>query len=317
MTAGNADQTTSTEALAEGEYNASVVRIVCRRAGLLVMRVQPDEPMPSFRAGQYTVLGLGSWEPVYAGVPPETPFNPPHVIKRAYSVSCPLIDDSGALCCVNDLPWFEFLIALVPGSKPSQPALTPRLFALEPDARLFCGLHLTGRYVCDELPSDKNVVFLGTGTGEAPHNAMIAELLSRGHTGRITNVTCARYRSDLAYERAHRQLEEQYQHYRYLAMTTREPENVDRDRPGFVGRRYIQDLFLSGELEQFAGHPFEPATTHLFLCGSPEMIGAPKQGLAGHTTPASPRGMVGLLQQRGFTIDSVRRPGTIHFELYW
>ncbi len=38
---------------------------------------------------------------------------------------------------------------------------------------------------------------------------MLAELLSREHRGRIVSAVCVRYQSDLAYLRAHRELERQ------------------------------------------------------------------------------------------------------------
>ena len=41
------------------------------------------------------------------------------------------------------------------------------------------------------------MLFLATGTGEAPHNYMLWELLRRGHTGRILSACCVRYRRDL------------------------------------------------------------------------------------------------------------------------
>src|SRR5690606_8327700 len=120
------------------------------------------------------------------------------------------------------------------------------------------------------------VVLAATGTGEAPHNAMAAELLGTGHRGRIVVVTTARMRKDLAYLPTHRRLEAQFANYRYLALTTREPENIDPQAPGYCGKRYLQDYFASGALEQDAGITLDPRSTHVYLCGNPQMIGAPR-----------------------------------------
>src|SRR5690606_28492366 len=102
------------------------------------------------------------------------------------------------------------------------PALTPRLFTLKTGDRLFVGTKITGHYTLACVTPEQDVIFLATGTGEAPHNAMIAELFELGHTGKIINAVCVRQRSDLGYIAAHQELERQYQSYRYLPLTTRE-----------------------------------------------------------------------------------------------
>ena len=51
------------------------------------------------------------------------------------------------------------------------------LAAVEPRA--------TGHYTLAGIPAEANVAFFATGTGEAPHNAMIAELLAAGWPGEI------------------------------------------------------------------------------------------------------------------------------------
>ena len=60
--------------------------------------------------------------------------------------------------------------------------------------RLFLGEKITGHFTLDPVQPDDTVVFLATGTGEAPHNYMLWELLRRGHRGRILSACCVRYR---------------------------------------------------------------------------------------------------------------------------
>jgi ferredoxin--NADP+ reductase len=138
---------------------------------------------------------------------------------------------------------------------------------------------------------------------------MTAELLRRGHKGRIMNVVCVRYRADLAYTEQHAVLAERYPAYRYLALTTREPENEGN-------KMYIQDLVESGRLEEELGAPLDPFRTHVFLCGNPAMIGLPEWTEAGLVFPET-LGVCQQLHERGFTIDHGKTRGNVHFEEYW
>src|SRR4029079_14144671 len=148
--------------------------------------------------------------------------------------------------------WLEFYIVLVRETPDGRvPALTPRLFALQEGDRLQIGERVTGHYTLDPVRAGDTVVFLGTGTGEAPHNYMTWELLRRGHTVRILNACCVRYSRDLGYLHTHQALMGQYPNYTYLSLTTREA--------GSTRKVYIQDVITSGELEERLGSPLDPA----------------------------------------------------------
>jgi ferredoxin--NADP+ reductase len=95
--------------------------------------------------------------------------------------------------------------------------------------------------------------------------------------------------------------------YHYLPLPTRE-----RDTP----KQYLQDLISSGTLETDYGVTLDPATTHVFLCGNPLMIGLPETVDGRSTFPASV-GVVELLSERGFVLDQPGAPGNVHFEEYW
>jgi len=148
---------------------------------------------------------------------------------------------------------------------------------------------------------------LATGTGEAPHNAMVAELLQRGHRGPIVSAVSVRHWKDLAYRDKHQLLDRFHHNYHYLPLPTREP-----DTP----KRYLQDLISSGTLETDYGVTLDPATTHVFLCGNPLMIGLPETVDGPSTFPASV-GVVELFSKRGFVLDQPGAPGNVHFEEYW
>src|SRR5262249_31552010 len=156
---------------------------------------------------------LGYWEPRFPGCQEETikPELESKMVKRAYSIGCSVIDDEGRLFDMDSTNWLEFYIVLVRESdKPQAPALTPRLFLLKEGDRLFLGEKITGHYTLESVKPGDTVLFLGTGTGEAPHNYMLWELLKKGHTGRVLSACCVRYRRDLAYVSIHEELMRRY-----------------------------------------------------------------------------------------------------------
>lgn len=305
----------SIQALKAQHYQATLVSKRMVHDELAILRVKPDHPIMPHRAGQYTTLGLGAWEPRHPLSAPEnlTEEAVSRLIRRQYSLSHPLLNASGELI-QNPLTELEFYIVLVRGTETAEevPALTPRLFQLEEGARLFAGDKITGFYTLDSISPDETILFFSTGTGEAPNNYMLWELLHRGHTGRIISACCTRLARDLAYREVHEALMQKFPNYKYLALTTREPAQLSK--------RYLQDLVTSGELEHQLGHALQPEHTHVYLCGNPQMIGAPKvDKQTGVKTYPEPVGLVQLLEERGFRADSrlLKIKGNLHFEEYW
>ena len=219
-----------------------------------------------------------------------------------------MIDEAGELLPPHT-PDVEFYIVKVKPGQEEIPALTPRLFLKGEGDRLYMGRKFTGHYTLEGVEPDDNIVFLSTGTGEAPQNAMIAELLRREHKGRILDLVCVRYWSDLAYTEQHAVLVDRYPSYRYATITTREPENEGK-------KVYIQDLVASGRIEEELGAPLDPAQTHVFLCGNPAMIGLPKWTDEGPVFPET-LGVCQQLYEKGFTIDHRKDRGNVHYEEYW
>jgi ferredoxin--NADP+ reductase len=301
--------------LRRSKYNATVVHLNKVHSDLMILRVKPDFPRPPHRAGQYTTLGLGYWEPRHPGCQEEQlqPADEQRLARRAYSIGCSILDDNGELLDIERTDWLEFYIVLVRESEKGPPALTPRLFLLREGDRLFLSEKITGHFTLEPVQPGDTVLFLSTGTGEAPHNYMLWELLRRGHKGRILAACCVRYRRDLAYLAIHEQLMRRYPAYTYLSLTTREAETINQ-------KVYIQDLITSGELEQRLGQALDPARTHVFLCGNPKMIGVPeKDRETGATRYPSPRGVIEILEERGFKVDqpNIKFRGNIHYEEYW
>lgn len=297
-------------------YNGTVLSVAKAHSDLMIVRIKPDFPRPPHLPGQYCTLGLGNWEPRMPGCQEENlePKNEAKVVRRAYSIACSILDESGKLLNIAATDWLEFYIVLVRenvGGKP--PALTPRLFMLKAGDRLSIGEKITGHYTLESVKPDSNILFLSTGTGEAPHNYMSWQLLTNGHKGRILSACCVRYRRDLGYLQIHEELNRRYPNYKYLPLTTREAETLKH-------KVYIQDLITSGQMEEHLGEPLDPAKTHVFLCGNPKMIGVPiKDKETGERKYPEPTGVIEILEKRGFQVDNhaAKFAGNIHFEEYW
>ena len=305
--------------LREKHYNATITERIDTHSDLARFRIRPDFPIPPFEPGQYVALGLGNWEPRLEGTQEE--IVPPNKLRkltrRAYSISCPLIGTDGRVAPVDSVDYLEFYITLVRGSDSADkkpPVLTPRMFKLTVGDRIEVQKKITGNYTLQDVQPDDTILMLGTGTGEAPHNAMTAKLLRANHRGRVVNVTSVRRTTDLAYAAEQATLMKQFPQYRYLPFTTRDPENLDPSHPRYVGKQYLQDLFTSGQLAEAAGDELSASNTHVFLCGNPAMIGYAPPG----ANPPEKPGMLPILREAGFSDSSDSSgAGTIRFEKYW
>jgi len=296
-------------------YNATVTHLHKLHADLMVMRVKSNFPRPKYQSGQYCTLGLANFEPRAEGCQFEElkPDDLPKLMRRSYSIGSSIYSEGDAIRNPDDDDWLEFYIVLVRENPDGRvPALTPRLFALNVGDRLSVGEKIVGHFTLHNVKPTDNVVFLSTGTGEAPHNAMLADLLRTGHQGRILSACCVRFKQDLGYLETHQRLVKQFPNYQYLGLTTRE-----LTQPGKV---YIQDLIQSGELETYLGDTLDPARTHVFLCGNPKMIGIPaKDKETGEWKYPSTLGVIEILERQGFKADNptIKLEGNIHFEKYW
>lgn len=305
----------------KAKYNATVVSVVHLHSKLMRIRIQHDSGDVPHKAGQYATLGLGNWEARNDQQP--TSFAQglvePKLIQRAYSISCPLLDDQGKPQPCHDYPEHEFYITLVDRDDDDSPPLTPRLFQLKAGDRLLMRPKMVGHYTLSHLTGNQqNVIFVATGTGEAPHLSMAAELLANGHQGNIVSLCTVRYFEDSGYFDVQKQATKLFSNYKYEVLTTREPVNLDPSLPGYVGKRYVQSLFAGDAFHLAFGWKPDPEHTHIFLCGNPQMIGKPEKNReTGDLTYPQPTGMIETLVERGFTLDQPRQPGNIHMESYW
>lgn len=297
------------EELRSRHYNATLTQFDRTHSDLWLIRVKPDHGDVAYQAGQYASLGLGYWEPRADGArDPGLERKWENLVRRSYSISSPIFDDDGYLSDPARSETLEFYIVLVPASGDHVPGLTPRLALCGTGDRIYVGPRIVGRYTLAPVRDpETTVVFFATGTGEAPHNAMVTELLRKGHHGPIVSVVCVRYQADLAYLDVHRRLESRFSNYHHLPLVTRDPE---------IEKLYVQDVIRRDLLVERFDVELDPKTTHAFLCGNPAMIGLPRWDDEEPAFP-EPTGACELLAERGFDIDRHGHVGNVHTEKYW
>jgi ferredoxin--NADP+ reductase len=265
------------------DLNATVTRRDEINHGLLVLQVSPDQELPPFTAGQYTVLGLPGSAPRsgYAD-PEEPPADPDKIIKRAYSISSSSLQGQ----------YLEFYIALVRTG-----ALTPRLFAVRTGDRIWMGMRIVGMFTLDDVSADNHLLFVATGTGLAPYLSMLRSAYE--FDADRTTIVChaARVSWDLGYRSDLEGMAARYPNFHYLPII----DESDRD-PDWLGRvGYVNSLVEDGTITERIGQELDPANTSVFLCGNPLMIDS----------------MMALLAGYGFTKHSRSQPGSIFVEEYW
>ena len=268
------------------ELNAIVTHRTELAPGLMIMRVAPvGWELPSFKPGQFAVLGLPPEAPRSASaLPEEVGPNPAAFIRRAYSIASSSLERE----------FLEFYVVEV-GSG----ALTPRLFALKEGDRLWLGPKLTGLFTLDQVAPDRNLVFIATGTGLAPYMSMLrTHLLAEAGPRRLAVIHGARYSRDLGYQDELFHLQRDFAQFNYLPVISRPDENGVLWK-GATG--HLQNFWQTNPLEPLWGFRPTPADTDFFLCGNPSMVEA----------------FVQLLEADAFKEHTKSQPGQIHFEKYW
>ena len=265
--------------------NAVVTHRIDINDGLAIFRVVPDGwELPDFLPGQFAALGLPPEAHRAEGTDPEAVNEGTGLlIKRAYSIASSSVANEHV----------EFYVALVPSG-----ALTPRLFALQPGDKIWMSPKFTGMLTLDQVPADKNVVFVATGTGIAPYMSMIRTHLAGDHERKFAVLHGARRSRDLGYRVELVYLTRTRRNLTYIPVVS-EPETETKPWTGRAG--FLQDLWATNPLEAAWGLPPKPDNTHVFLCGNPLMI----------------QNMLAVLKQEGFNEHTKRTPGEIHTEKYW
>lgn len=220
-----------------------------------------------FTAGQFARIGLKVGD---------------ELVVRAYSVVSSPFDET-----------LEFFSIVVPDG-----AFTSNLQHLQVDDELYLekipyGFLTLARY---QLPLPKDLWLLATGTGLAPFISMLQDFETWSKYEKINLVYSVRTESELAYVdriQAITQLfGEGHTGFKFIPVVTRDPNAALHDR--------LPILIENGELEKAADLKFNADTTHVMLCGNPQMVDDTKAAL----------------KARGLTMNR-RGEGNIAVENYW
>jgi len=270
----------------KAETNAIVTHRIDCAPGLFILRVAPDGwQLPPFAPGQFAVIGLPGKAPrTPLSDPEESPPEPDRLIRRAYSIASSSLSKDH----------LEFFVTLVRSGE-----LTPRLYVLQAGDRIWLGPKITGTFTLRDVPPERDVVMVATGTGLAPYMSMLRTELSSGPPRRWAVLAGARHSWDLAYQAELITMARLSPRFTYLPTVSR-PKEEPAPWGGPTG--YVQALWTGGALQQAWGRKPAPKDTNVLLCGNPGMIDD----------------MCKVLDAEGFVEhDPKGQPGQIHVERYW
>jgi len=274
-----------TEAPNEPKPNAVVTLRNEVSPWLNILQVTPDGwAVPEYVPGQYTTLGLfGSTPRCTLAEPEKQPCPPDKLIRRVYSItSSPL-----------NREFMEFYFNLVPAGM-----LTPRLFTLKIGDPIWLSPRVAGAFTFEGLPKEANVVLIANGSGLAPFLSMLTTHLQFMTQCRVALVHGVRHSWDLGYRSMFMAMQHLRANFNYLPVVS-QPQYEPIAWNGFTG--HVQDLWKDGAISRAWGFTPSPRDTHIFLCGSPDMI----------------ESMTLLLAREGFEERAGKKPGQIHVERYW
>lgn len=241
-----------------------------------------------FTAGQFVRLGVNPSQLKYYqdDASSQTQAAADEDIFRAYSIVSSPYDEV-----------IEFFSIVIPDG-----AFTSQLQYLQVGDELLLnttpfGFLTLARY---QKPLPKDLWLLATGTGLAPFLSMLQDLQTWQDYDEIILAYSARTESELAYvERIERLVEDfgdlvdNPAKFTFVPIVTR--EKVD----GALNER-LPKLLLEGTLQQKVGLQLEATSSHIMLCGNPEMVEDTKEALKS----------MGLTMNR-------RGEGNIAVENYW
>ncbi|EHU1490535.1 ferredoxin--NADP reductase [Acinetobacter baumannii] len=220
-----------------------------------------------FTAGQFARIGLKVGD---------------ELVVRAYSVVSSPFDET-----------LEFFSIVVPDG-----AFTSNLQHLKVGDELYLekipyGYLTLARY---QQPLPHDLWLLATGTGLAPFLSMLQDFETWSNYQKINLVYSVRTAAELAYvDRIHEIAEtfgEGHLGFKFIPIITRDPSAPLHER--------LPVLIENGELEKVAGLELSPASSHVMLCGNPQMVDDTKEAL----------------KRRGLTMNR-RGEGNIAVENYW
>ena len=147
-----------------------------------------------------------------------------------------------------------------------------------------------------QLPLPQDLWLLATGTGLAPFISMLQDFATWENYQQIYLVYSVRTVSELAYVKRIEEIAlsfgKGHNGFKFVPIITRDPHAQLHDR--------LPILIENGELEAAVGQQLNAASSHVMLCGNPQMVDDTKEAL----------------KRRGLTMNR-RGEGNIAVENYW
>jgi ferredoxin/flavodoxin---NADP+ reductase len=185
---------------------------------------------------------------------------------------------------------FEFYYVTLP-----EGPLTQRLCKLAQGDTIYLAPRPAGFLALSEVPAATDLWLISTGTGIGPFLSILKTEAPWQRFRHAVLVHAVRSAGELAYgETIERLLAAHPQQMRFVSFVSRE------ERTGSLRGR-IPAAIEDGRLEKAAGTELSEKTSHVMLCGNPEMV----------------RDTTGALQRRGMRKHRRREPGHITVENYW
>lgn len=201
-----------------------------------------NAPIDSFTAGQFAKLSLE-----IGG----------ERVQRAYSyVNAP-----------SD-PNLEFYLVTVPEGK-----LSPSLHQLQPGEEVMVTKEAAGFFVLEEVPDCDTLWMLATGTAIGPYLSILQEGKDLERFNNLVLVHAARFARDLSYLPLMQQLQQRF-NGKLRIQTVVSREEV---AGSLTGR--VPALLEDGLLEAAVGLTLDAETSHVMLCGNPQMVRDTQQTL--------------------------------------
>ena len=267
------------------ELNAVVLLSNAISPWLRIIQVSPlGWEFPDFKPGQYTTLGVyGSTQRFELAEPETDPPPPSKLLRRPYSiVSSP-----------HNKEFVEFYVNLVPTG-----IFTPRLFSLKIGDPIWLSARAVGGFTFENIPEEANVILIANGAGLAPFVSMLTTHLRVDTSRRVVLVHGVRHSWDLGYRSVFMAMQHLRPNFTYIPIVSR-PEQEPVSWRGATG--HVQDIWKVGYLEHVCGFQVDPGSTHVFLCGSPEMI----------------ESMTEITALKGFKEQVKNETGQVHVERFW
>lgn len=243
------------------DYNATLIKKNILTPGLAIFRVQHDNDIQCFTAGQYAILGLNHRE--------KGP------VMRPYSIASPPHRH-------ND--YLEFYVRYVDSPTSDNP-LTHLLFDLEPGARLMMREKIAGHFTVGKTMGEDDPrlrVLVAAGTGLGPFLPMVLEHQHQtGNAGPYALLHAASHPEALGYRHILETVMNQGDHHRYLPTISR--PQLAPDWKGLTGR--AEAHFTPEGIENLEDQlglgrgGFNPENCTVMICGLTGTIANSLMGL--------------------------------------